>query len=347
MSENNCPPWFDHYNPVKLLSKKDIEGKTPAIYISSGNRTGGKTTAFNGMLLNRYIKHREKFGLIYRYAKDSTDVVERFFKDIGRMWFTDGVMTSKIQPYGCEIFYNGKSCGYGLPLNLSDDIKKRSHLLTDIEKCLFDEFQSETGAYLDNELTRFQTIMFSLSRGCGKMYRYVPCILISNQVSALNPYYEALGVLPRLCTGGHYIKGHGWVLEVYINPDAKKAIETSPLAKAFSKSEYAGYAANGDYLNDNKKNVKKITTAEKKYLYTLKYNGHNYSVNLINDILYIGDTSDKTRKSKYSCCMSDVCDEFPLISENAKKFICNKAMRGKIVYNSLKSQEAIERILKQ
>ena len=35
------------YDGTKLLSLKDINGNTPEIYISTSNRSAGKTTYFN------------------------------------------------------------------------------------------------------------------------------------------------------------------------------------------------------------------------------------------------------------------------------------------------------------
>lgn len=338
------PPWFDYYNPVKLLSMRDMDGDRPAIYISSGNRTGGKTTAFNGYLVNRYIKHKEKFGLIYRYAKDSKDVVDRFFKDIQQMWFKDYEMRCDLQPYGCEIILDGQICGFGLALNLADDIKKRSHLLSEVRRCLFDEFQSESGDYLDNEVTRLQTIMFSLSRGGGKMYRYVPCYLVSNQVSVLNPYYNAMGILDRLVDGANYIKGHGWVMEIYINPSSQKAIKLSPLAKAFSKSAYMTYASDGGYLNDNTEFIQRIKSKDKKYRYTLKYNGELYGVHKINDILYVSAKADSTRKSKYACTDNDVTSEYPLRPPEMAQYIKTMCNRGAVRYQNIKCKEAIKEL---
>ena len=50
-----------YYDGTKLLSMKDINGNTPEIYMCTTNRTGGKTTYFGRLCVNRFLKHKEKF----------------------------------------------------------------------------------------------------------------------------------------------------------------------------------------------------------------------------------------------------------------------------------------------
>ena len=57
-----------YYDGTKLLSLKDLNGNDPEIFIVTTNRTGGKTTYFNRWAVNRFLKGKGKFGLIYRYV---------------------------------------------------------------------------------------------------------------------------------------------------------------------------------------------------------------------------------------------------------------------------------------
>ena len=56
-----------YYDGTKLLSMKDINGNKPEIFMCTTNRTGGKTTYYGRLLVNRFIGNGDKFGLIYRY----------------------------------------------------------------------------------------------------------------------------------------------------------------------------------------------------------------------------------------------------------------------------------------
>ena len=76
------------YDGTKLLSLKDINGKVPEIFMCTTNRSGGKTTYFNRLLVNRYLKKGEKFCLIYRYKDELDGVSEKFFGEIKSLFFS-------------------------------------------------------------------------------------------------------------------------------------------------------------------------------------------------------------------------------------------------------------------
>ena len=75
-----------YYDGTKLLSLSDIDGNKPEVYMCTTNRTGGKTTYFSRMLVNRYLKNGTKFGLVYRYAYELDDCADKFFKDINTLF---------------------------------------------------------------------------------------------------------------------------------------------------------------------------------------------------------------------------------------------------------------------
>lgn len=89
-SHNNftvSPPYHDGR---KLLSLKDLNKETPEIFIDTTNRTAGKTTFYNGYLVDRFLRYGEKFCLLYR-KKYELDIVERtFFDDIKNIFFFKG-----------------------------------------------------------------------------------------------------------------------------------------------------------------------------------------------------------------------------------------------------------------
>ena len=65
---------MEYYDGTKLLSMKDINGLDPELYLCSTNRTAGKTTFYNRMLVNRFRKHKKKFGVLYRFSYELEDV---------------------------------------------------------------------------------------------------------------------------------------------------------------------------------------------------------------------------------------------------------------------------------
>ena len=133
-----------YYDGTKLLSLMDINGEKPEIYICTANRTAGKTTYFGRLVVNRFISNKEKFALLYRYNYELDDIADKFFKDIGSLFFHGYEMKTQRRAKGIyhELFLNNESCGYAISLNSADQIKKYSHLFSDVKRIIFDEYQS-------------------------------------------------------------------------------------------------------------------------------------------------------------------------------------------------------------
>ena len=66
---------------------KDINGLKPELFLCTTNRSGGKTTYFGRLLINRFLKYGKKFCLIYRYNYELDDVSNKFFKDFQTLFF--------------------------------------------------------------------------------------------------------------------------------------------------------------------------------------------------------------------------------------------------------------------
>ena len=169
-----------YYDGTKLLSLKDRNGQVPEIYMCTTNRTGGKTTYFNRLVVKRFLEGKGKFAILYRFKYDLKDCADAFFKDIGSLFFPEYRMRSESRHDGTyyELFMYkasesdtknpGISCGYAIAINSADTIKKISHLFSDVNRMIFDEFQSESFNYCPDEVSKFISIHISIARGQGK-----------------------------------------------------------------------------------------------------------------------------------------------------------------------------------
>ena len=278
----------EYYDGTKLLSMKDINGKLPEIYICTTNRTGGKTTYFGRLCVNKFIEKGEKFCLIFRFKYELDDVANKFFKDIGNLFFNGYGMRSERRAMGMyhELFlykntedatYGGKSCGYAISLNCADQIKKYSHLFSDVKRMLFDEFQSETNHYCPDEIRKLLSVHTSIARGNGEHIRYVHVYMLSNPVSIINPYYVEMGLSTRIRQDTKFLRGDGFVLEQGYIESASNAQKESGFNRAFAANSYVAYAAECIYLNDNQAFINKPTGVSH-YICTLKYRGTNYAI---------------------------------------------------------------------
>lgn len=268
-----------YYDGTKLLSLSDINGAKPELYLCTTNRTGGKTTWFSRFVVNKFFKGDGKFGLVYRFNYEVDDCADKFFKDIGGLFFPTHTMTSKRKASGSyhELYLDGVSCGYAFSLNCADQLKKYSHLFSDCNRLLFDEFQSETNHYCPNEIKKFQSIHTTISRGQGKQKRYVPVYMIANPVSLINPYYCALRISSRLKSDTKFLRGDGWVLEQGFVQSAADAQLESGVFRAFADDSYSAYSSQGIYLNDNYAFIDKPKGVSR-YVCTLKYDGGEYAI---------------------------------------------------------------------
>lgn len=303
-----------YYDGTKLLSMKDINGLTPEIYLCVGNRTGGKTTYFNRMAVNRFLKKGQKFAVLYRFNYELQNTDEKFFKDIKDLFFPNYFMKSVSKANGAfrELYISdsaesdGLSCGYALSLNNADNIKKCSHLLSDISMIIFDEFQSENNQYCPQEINKFISIHTSLARGHGKQVKYLPVYMLSNSVSLINPYYTAFGISERLQNDTKFLKGDGFVLEQAFVETASKAQMESAFNRAFKNSLYVAYSSQNIYLNDSMTFIENLKGAST-YLGTLRYNNCEYGVKEFKEdgIIYVDTKPDLTHWNKISVTTSD------------------------------------------
>lgn len=308
-----------YYDGTKLLSMPDIYGNKPEIYMCTTNRTGGKTTYFGRLCINRFLDKNEKFGLLYRYNYELDDIADKFYKDLGSLFFPGYTMTSKRRAKGTfqELFLNEKSCGYALSLNNADQIKKYSHLFSDIQRMIFDEFQSETNHYCDNETKKFISIHTSIARGQGEQVRYVPVYMLSNPVSIINPYYVEMGISARLKDDTKFLRGDGFVLEQGYIESASIEQKNSGFNRAFSKNSYTAYSSECVYLNDNKAFVEK-PAGKSKYLCTLKYKGSDFALREYTEsgLIYCDDKADSSFLTRISVTTDDHNINYVMLKRN-------------------------------
>ena len=343
-------PKSNYYDGTKLLSLKDINGKTPEVFMCTSNRSAGKTTYFNRLVVNRFIKRGAKFALLYRFIYELDGCDEKFFKDIKELFFPEYNMTAvkKMKGIYQELYLNEESCGYAISINSADQLKRNSHLFSDIDNIIFDEFQSEQNHYCDKEVEKFISIHNSIARGRRKQSRYVPVYMISNPVTILNPYYVAMDISTRLQKDTHFLRGDGFVLEQGYNETAAKALKSSAFNRAFGSSDYVAYSAEGVYLQDDLSFVD-TPSGRGKYVATIRYAGIDYGVREYPEqgIVYCDKSVDYQYPLKITVDTADHKLNYVMVSSN---FILIQKLRyyfehGCMRFKDLQAKEAILKAL--
>lgn len=349
-----------YYDGTKLLSMTDLDGNKPEIYLVTTNRTGGKTTYFGRLCVNRFLDKGEKFCLLYRFNYELSDISDKFFKDIGNLFFPDYSMISKSKAKGIfhELFLVNndfaeekdayRSCGYAISLNSADQIKKYSHLFSDVHRIIFDEFQSETNNYCSDEVSKLISVHTSIARGAGKQVRYVPIFMLSNPVTLINPYYSVLGISSRLKEDTKFLRGHGFVLEQGFIQSASDAQKQSGFNKAFENHKYVAYAAENVYLNDNTAFVEKVN-GKNRYLGTLRYMGADYGIREYPDlgIIYCDNKPDYSFPKRITVTTEDHNVNYVMLKNNEIFFMSLRYYfeHGCVRFKDLKCKEALLKAL--
>ena len=346
-----------YYDGTKLLSMLDINGNRPEIYICTSNRSAGKTTYFNRLAVNGFLKRGEKFMLLYRFDYELDSCAEKFFKDINTLFFPNYIMTSikrykgkfhdlYIQEVGEDKVV--KHCGYAVALNGADAVKKLSHLFSDTSKIIFDEFQSETNHYCADEVSKFISIHKSVARGQGKLNRYVPVYMIANPVTVLNPYYVEMGIASRLDRKTKFLKGNGYVLEQGYSEAADLASQESGFNAAFGSNKYVAYSGQGVYLDDNEAFVESMSGSSR-YLATLKYENCEYGVRAFDElgIIYVDNKPDTTFPNRITVTTDDHDINYVMLRSN-DMFLINLRYffdRGCFRFKDLRCKEVLLKAL--
>lgn len=215
-------------------------------------------------------------------------------------------------------------------------------------RIIFDEFQSETNHYCNNEINKFISIHTSIARGNYKQSRYVPVYMLSNPVTILNPYYTHLGISERLMDDTKFLRGEGFVLEHGFIETASKAQKESAFNRAFSGSQYVAYASENVYLNDRLAFIEK-PSGRSHYLCTLRYNDCDYGVReyLDSGILYCDNRPDNTCRDRIAVTTSDHNINYVTLNYN-KLFLMQLRYyfdKGCFRFKDLRCKEAILKAL--
>lgn len=342
----------EFYSGYRLLACTDKNGIKPEIYIAASNRSAGKSTFFNGLMLHKYLTKGKKFLLLYRRRYEISQAADGFFKDISKLFFPDLSMTqeSGVKNVFEKLYVSERrehapryECGYATSLSAKEQIKKFSHLLSDVDCILFDEAFPEDDNYLKDEINAFMSIHDSLARGNGEMSRYLPVLIVGNLISIYNPYFDALGIIDSLQLDANFTRGDGFVIEQNFNEISARKHKESAFHRALSSAAYNAATQERKYINTSYDMIDSSIADIGRYILTIKYQDSLYSVryNEAGYFYYISDKPDPAFKLLHAATEAD-------ISENAiydpgsiyRKILRDKFRKNLIRFRSLKCKNA-------
>ena len=342
----------DFYNGYKLLSRTDSNGNKPEIYIAASNRSAGKTTFYNGMALHRFLTKGKKFLLLYRRRYEITQAADGFFKDINKLFYPELIME---QQTGVKnvferllVHINAEKavkyeCGYATSISAAEQIKKFSHLLSDVDLILFDEAFPENDTYLKNEIDLFMSVHDSLARGNGEMSRYLPVIIIGNMINIYNPYYDALGIVDTLQISSNFTRGNGFVIEQAFNEISAQKHSDSAFHRALSSAAYNAASQQRSYINTSYDMIDSTVADTGRYILTIRYDDQYYSVRYNEEgyFYYVSTTPDPKFKLKHAATQKDIAEDAIYDpSSTYRKVLRDRFRKNQVKFKNLKAKTA-------
>lgn len=343
----------DFYNGYKLLSKLDTDGNKPEIFIAASNRSAGKTTFFNGMALHNYLRKEKKFLLLYRRRYEISQAADGFFKDINKLFYPDLLMD---QVPGVRnvfdrlrIFRKDQEipvkyeCGYAASISAAEQIKKFSHLLSDIDVILFDEAFPENDSYLKNEIDLFMSVHDSLARGNGQMSRYLPVIIVGNMISIYNPYFDALGIVDTLQINSNFMRGPGYVVEQNFNEISARKHQESAFHRALAGAAYNAASQERKYINTSYDMIENSIADTGRYILTIRSEGALYSVRYNEEgyFYYVSSTPDPKYRFVHAATEADITEDAIYDpSTQYRKVLKDRFRKNQLKFRNLKCKAA-------
>lgn len=330
----------DFYNINSIVNKKDLDGYPPEVFLIDGNRTGGKTTEMGRYLFSEWKKGNGEFIYIVRNIVDVKGASEYFFNFVENLYFPDDEIGEDKIINGCYRWtLNGEQCGFCVALNAVVKLKKMRGLFFNVNRLFMDEYQDENGRYLTDETQKMQSLHTTVASGQGKQSRYVPLFMCSNTVSVLNPYYTRFGIAKRLKKDTKFLRGHGWILQLFLSESAKNQAKDSRFNVAFG-GRYLDYASENVYLNDNENLIEK-PSGYTQYQCSVKYNGEWYSFRLHSGICYACQGADLSFPRSFSFSVSDMDGSRTAIGGDAdfmRMYLRNYFVSGNMRFDSVQSK---------
>lgn len=267
-----------YYDYGDILSRKDLNGEIPSIYIITSNRSAGKTFGALDLCLKEFKDKGRMFMLLYR-TRDELSGADTIFRDVLNLHKEYGLeMTSKSTSNGLfyTLYLDGEECGYAVSIRQPDKVKKYSGTFAKVYNIIFDEFMLETGDYIKNEDERLYSVLMTVARGGGSVSRYVRVFLLGNNVSTVNPYFLRFGINDRIKPNTKFIRGDGWICHLATNEYASQEVAKNPISRAFG-GNIVEYSTQQKFLLDDDSYIKRLS-GNGDYVGTIVYDGESYGL---------------------------------------------------------------------
>ena len=320
--------YYPDYLWKKTCHMNEITGEAEgdcAFGFAVGNRRAGKSVGVGLFALADFLLYGYQTVLIRRYKDDfkKKKAMENFWQ---KSWpylheFPDIVKGDvKLQEmYPLEMveafdwtghklefkeniaYIDEKPFSFPCALNKYNDFKNEN--FSNVHKLIYDEFVTEDGSRLPNEVFALYNVVDTAARGRADALVTTSVIFISNSITNVNDFYVELGIDRELRTDTKrlYRPERGYVLEKVMNNAAADEMKNSPFAKAMQGlvgQQYLGYAQSNEVKDDE--GFVQHLEGEMRYIVNFKYDDVIYALKYHTDFgfYYLTDEGiDKGRET--------------------------------------------------
>lgn len=317
-------------------------------------RGGGKTYGCLKYCIKKYLDEKRngrswQFVYVRRQENELKQLTisrnSSLFKDI-RKEFPDHILKSESNILYCD----GEICGYAIQLSTAFTTKSIPY--PDVQMIIFDEFIApKRSGYLTNEVTKFLELYETIARP-GTEHPIVKVMFLGNAVTQTNPYFEYF-YLERPYEGE--FKRFGNTKDILVQdvtvPELQEAKHQSRFGQLINNTEYASYAIDNEWLEDNTDFIKK-KTKDCEYRMSIRYNGTWIGVwyDSLDWMYYISMDVDLQYPDKYSATTDDHKPNIMLIKTakrmNSFKHLMDAYNNGAIRYESMKLKSWFREIMR-
>lgn len=226
------------------------------------NRGGGKTYSMTRWAIDDFIRKNAMTMWVRRYQTEIDDVVKncKFFDAVRDKY--PGVVFEIKDGVG---YINSKPAIYFVALSTSRKLKSNNYPY--VNKIIFDEFLINTGAsnYLRAEVETFLDLFETVDR----MRDCTRAVLLANAISVANPYFSFFNIQPR---AKRFTRRGEVLIELFTDSEFIEAKQKTRFGKLVSGTEYAAYAINNEFREDDAAFIEK-KTGDAEFLLGVKYQG--------------------------------------------------------------------------
>ena len=317
-------------------------------------RGGGKTygTLKRGIQNFLNAKKEDKIRQFIYVRRQENELKKLTISRGGRLFaavqkeFPDHVLKAESNTLYCD----GEICGYAI--QLSNAFTQKSDVFPFVDMIIFDEFIAiKRSSYLPDEVTKFLELYETIARP-GTDHPIVRVFFLGNAVTQTNPYFEYF-YLDRPYEGE--FKKFGATKDILVQdvsvPELQEDKHRSRFGQLIDGTEYASYAIDNEWLEDNVDFIKK-KTKDCEYRMSIRYNGTWIGVwfDQLDWLYYISMSVDLQNPNKFSATTDDHKPNIMLIKTakrmNSFGHLIDAYNMGAIRYESIKLKSWFREIMR-